>query len=74
MMINKFPLGVRFGNLDGAQAAMTKAGFVGDKFTIEAKNVKNDGRRGRPAEGTTTQVFIPRRKYSKQELSNWEKS
>lgn len=65
MMINKFPLGVRFGNLEGAQAAMTKAGFVGDKFTIEVRTVKNDGRRGRPAKGATSQVFIPRRKYSK---------
>ena len=64
MMMKTLPLGIRFGNLEGAQFAMIRAGLVGEKYEIQVKVISNSGKVGRPKTGDTSVVYIPSRKYA----------
>ena len=64
MMTKPLPIGIQFGNLEGAQFAMIRAGLVGEKYEIQVKVISNSGKVGRPKTGDTSVVYIPSRKYA----------
>ena len=47
MMTKPLPLGIRFGNLEGAQIAMIHAGMIREKYEIQVKVISNSGKVGR---------------------------
>ena len=64
MMTKPLPLGIQFGNPEGAQFAMIHTGMVGEKYEIQVKVISNSSKVGRPKMGDTFVVYIPSRKYA----------